>query len=62
MFVGHALVMTEVGAALFGGSNLLSMGGLGNCLRMEKAKDLTQHTEKGGEKPEADGGSFPSTG
>src|ERR1700733_10497989 len=42
--------MTEVGAALFGGSNLLSMGGLGNCLGMGKAKDLTQPAERGGEK------------
>src|ERR1700683_5290071 len=42
--------MTEVGAALFGGSNLLSMGGLGNCLGMAKAKDLTQPTERRGEK------------
>jgi hypothetical protein len=44
--------MTEVGAALFGASNLLSMGGLGNCLGREKAKDLKQSAaENGGENP-----------
>ena len=44
------LVMTEARAALFGGSNLLSMGSLGNCLGMAKAKDLTQRGSKKAEK------------
>src|SRR5580692_6646344 len=48
------LVMTEVDAASCGGSNLLSLRGLGNCLGTAKAKDLTQRVQRKAEETEKD--------